>query len=80
MRLPRDVSGARLVKALRTQGYQQTRQSGDHVRLSTQQNGEHHLTIPLHDSLRVGTLAAIISDVEAHFGLTREELLRRLAL
>ena len=53
---------------------------GDHVRLTTQQHGEHHVSIPLHDSLRVGTLAAILADVGQHFSLSREELLRRLSL
>ncbi|HZP82126.1 MAG TPA: type II toxin-antitoxin system HicA family toxin [Chthonomonadaceae bacterium] len=80
MRLPRDVSGQRLANALRVLGYAPTRQDGDHLRLTTQQNGEHHLTIPLHKSLRVGTLANILSDVQAHFGLTRDELLERLTL
>lgn len=80
MRLPRDVSGQRLADALRVLGYLPTRQQGAHLRLTTQQNGEHHLTIPLHTSLRVGTLASILSEVEAHFGLTRDELLQRLTL
>jgi predicted RNA binding protein YcfA (HicA-like mRNA interferase family) len=61
-------------------GYEETRQTGGHVRLTTQQFGVHHVTVPLHDALRIGTLANILSDVETHFGLTREELLRRLSL
>jgi hypothetical protein len=32
----------------------------------------------MRESLRVGTLAAIISEVASHFGLDREELLKRL--
>jgi hypothetical protein len=28
------------------------------MRLTTQQRGEHHVTIPDHDSLRLGTLSA----------------------
>jgi len=46
--------------------------------LSTQSNGEHHVTIPNHDPLRVGTLGAILASVAAHLGVSREELLRRL--
>jgi predicted RNA binding protein YcfA (HicA-like mRNA interferase family) len=80
MRLPRDVSGLHLANALRALGYVVTRQAGDHVRLTTPQNGEHHATIPLHNSLRVGTLAAILADVGQHFSLSREELLRKLSL
>lgn len=80
MRLPRNVSGQQLADALRVLGYLVTRQRGDHLRLTTQQEGEHHVTIPLHDPLRIGTFAGILSDVAAHFGLTRDELLLRLKL
>jgi predicted RNA binding protein YcfA (HicA-like mRNA interferase family) len=36
MRLPRDLSGSQLIKALKRLGYQPTRQTGSHVRLTTQ--------------------------------------------
>jgi len=75
MKLPRDLSGAQLVKALDGLGYQATRQAGSHVRLTCAARGEHHVTIPLHDPLRVGTLAAILADVAAHHELTREQLI-----
>jgi predicted RNA binding protein YcfA (HicA-like mRNA interferase family) len=78
MKLPRDITGNDLAKALRELGYQVTRQTGSHIRLSTSENGEHHITIPAHNPLRIGTLAAILSDVEAHHKLTREQLLNRL--
>ncbi|GAB4124146.1 MAG: hypothetical protein Fur0040_05870 [Sideroxydans sp.] len=78
MKLPRDLSGAQLIKALERLGYQPTRQSGSHVRLTCISAEEHHLTIPLHDPLRVGTLAAILADVAAHHRLTRDALLARL--
>ncbi|HEY3326807.1 MAG TPA: type II toxin-antitoxin system HicA family toxin [Novimethylophilus sp.] len=78
MKLPRDLSGARLIKALERLGYQATRQSGSHVRLTCASPEEHHLTIPLHDPLRVGTLAAILADVAAHHRLTRDALIARL--
>ena len=78
MKLPRNLSGAQLIKALEKLGYQATRQSGSHVRLSSQQPKEHHLTVPLHDPLRVGTLAAILADVATHHGITREALLAKL--
>lgn len=57
MRLPRDVSGDELAQALQTFGYRVSRQTGSHVRLTTVERGEHHVTIPRHRSLRVGTLA-----------------------
>ncbi|HTI49562.1 MAG TPA: type II toxin-antitoxin system HicA family toxin [Planctomycetaceae bacterium] len=78
MKLPRDISGADLVKALARLAYQPTRQKGSHVRLSTLQNGEHHVTVPLHNELRVGTLAAILDEVAGHFEIDRDELLKRL--
>jgi predicted RNA binding protein YcfA (HicA-like mRNA interferase family) len=74
MRLPRDLSGDDLAKALRAFGYALTRQTGSHMRLTTLQQGEHHVTIPRRDPLRVGTLAGILSDVAEHFGTTRQEL------
>lgn len=78
MKLPRDVSGRKLATALRTFGYEVVRQRGGHMRLTTRQNGEHHLTIPDHDALRSGTLAGIISGAAEHLGLNREEVMRLL--
>ncbi len=78
MKLPRDVSGERLAKALRSLGYEISRQSGSHFRLTTTQRGQHHVTIPRHDPIRIGTLAGILDDVADHFEISREELLKRL--
>ena len=78
MKLPRDVSGHDLARALRKRGYEITRQTGSHLRLTTSEAGEHHVTIPAHDSLPVGTLAAILSSVAEHFGITRDHLVREL--
>jgi len=78
MRLPRDLSGSDLAQALRKFGYRVTRQTGSHLRLTTTEHGEHHLTIPQHNPLRIGTLSAILSDVSAHFELSRDELIEKL--
>ncbi|QKE41159.1 MAG: type II toxin-antitoxin system HicA family toxin [Ferrovum myxofaciens] len=78
MRLPRDLSGADLVKRLGRYGYSVTRQTGSHMRLTSTIRGEHHITIPNHDPLRLGTLAAILASVGAHYGLTRDELIQQL--
>ena len=75
MKLPRDLSGARLIRALAKLGYTQQRQTGSHVRLTTTIRGVHHLTVPLHDPLRSGTLAALVSDIADHHGLTRDEVI-----
>ena len=74
MRLPRDVSGRLLVKRLTVLGYVITRQKGSHIRLTTLLRGEHHITIPDHDSLRVGTLRSILGSIAAHFGTTVDDL------
>lgn len=74
MRLPRDLSGRDLARALRRYGYEVTRETGSHIRLTTQQGGEHHVTIPDHSSVRVGTLSGILSDVAAHLGIDRAAL------
>ncbi len=78
MKLLRDLSGGDLAKRLKALGYEVTRQTGSHMRLTTGQGGEHHVTIPRHDPLRIGTLAAILDDVAGHFGISRGELLVKL--
>jgi predicted RNA binding protein YcfA (HicA-like mRNA interferase family) len=80
MRLPRDVSGADLVRSLRQLNNQISRQSGSHIRLTTETNGVHHITVPNHSPLRIGTLASILDEVALHFHLSRDELLKRLKL
>jgi predicted RNA binding protein YcfA (HicA-like mRNA interferase family) len=78
VKLPRDLSGLDLARALQVFGYQVTRQTGSHLRLTTRERGEHHVTIPAHATLRIGTLASILGDVAVHFEATRDEVARRL--
>jgi len=78
MKLPRDISGAELAKALSEIGYRVTRQTGSHLRLTLDTPHQHHITIPAHDPLKVGTLAAILADVAGNLETSREELVRRL--
>jgi len=78
MRLPRDVGGEELALLLGQYGYEVTRQTGSHLRLTTTRKGEHHITIPRHGSLRVGTLSAILNDIAAHLGIARDELQKSL--
>ena len=77
MKLPRDVSGSELAKRLSVFGYQVTRQAGSHLRLTTSEGGEHHITVPNHDPLKLGTLAGILGDVAEHFNLDRDEVIAR---
>lgn len=78
MKLPRDLSGAALANALGRVGYQVTRKTGSHIRLTTTTPTEHHITVPAHDPLKVGTLAGMLGDVADHMKLDRDGLLQRL--
>jgi predicted RNA binding protein YcfA (HicA-like mRNA interferase family) len=78
MKLPRDISGSELVRGLRRVGYEISRQRGDHVYMTTQQNGEHHVTVPQHKPVKIGTLAGILDSVASHLRMTREELLEAM--
>ena len=81
MRIPRQVSGADLARALRTLGYVTVRQDGSHLRLTTEINGVHHITVPNHRPLKVGTLlGGVLKPVATHHRLTVEELLAKLGL
>ncbi len=77
-RLPRNLSGKTLINKLKKLGYKPTRQVGSHIRLTTEQNGIHHITIPDHTPLKVGTLSNILRDVAEHFEISKQELMDRL--
>jgi hypothetical protein len=55
-----------------------TRQTGSHIRPTCLTPGEHHITIPDHDPLKLGTLSAILNCVAEHHGITRDALLNKL--
>jgi predicted RNA binding protein YcfA (HicA-like mRNA interferase family) len=48
MKLPRDLTRLQLVKNLELLGYLITRQTGSHIRVTTLQDSDYHLTIPAH--------------------------------
>lgn len=78
MKLPRDVGGAHLAKALGRLGYSITRQTGSHIRLTRVTDTVNHLTIPAHQTLKVGTLSAILGEVAGHLQMSKEELIKQL--
>jgi predicted RNA binding protein YcfA (HicA-like mRNA interferase family) len=81
VRIPRDVYGSDLVRALRVLGYGTVRRDGSHIRLTTQLNGEHHVTIPDHKPLKTGTLVrGVLKPVAAHHKMTLDDLLEKLDL
>jgi len=78
MKLPRNAGGEELANLLGRYGYELTRQTGSHMRLSKTVGEEHHITIPRHKPLKVGTLNGIIRDVAEHLGSDRNTLIEEL--
>ncbi len=78
MKLPRDISGEDFARALSKLGYEITRRSGSHIRLTTERNGIHHVTIPSHSSLKIGTLSAVIRDIAGHHEMKKDDLMNEL--
>jgi predicted RNA binding protein YcfA (HicA-like mRNA interferase family) len=78
MRLPRDIDASALIKLLQKFGYTISRQKGSHIRLTTSLNGIHHITIPNHNPIKLGTLSSILSEVATHLGKTKDEILNDL--
>ena len=79
MKLPRDLSGDDLTHLLRKYRYEISRQTGSHIQLTSNRMGsEHHITIPAHKSLKIGTLAAILTSVSEYLQTSREDVVREL--
>ncbi|NWF78182.1 MAG: type II toxin-antitoxin system HicA family toxin [Chloroflexi bacterium] len=80
MKLPRDLGGEELAALLGRYGYKITRQTGSHMRLTSTSKGfEHHITIPRHKPLRVGTLSSIVNEIAAYLEIERQELVKELS-
>jgi predicted RNA binding protein YcfA (HicA-like mRNA interferase family) len=77
MRLPRDVSGEQLIRALRKLGNEATRQRGSHVRVTTLRGGKHHEVIPKHRQIRPGLLVRFLKSIAALHRLSVQQLIRR---
>ena len=71
MRIPRDLSGDDLAKAPCKLGYERTRRTGGHLRVTTNEQGPLHLTIPNHNPIKIGTAAGVLVDVAGHFEFSR---------
>jgi len=78
MSIPSDMSGAELAKKLTKYGYITTRQKGSHIRLTTNKGGTHHITIPKHSPLKVGTLNGIINDIAGHQKKSKKQVIEEL--
>jgi predicted RNA binding protein YcfA (HicA-like mRNA interferase family) len=71
MKLPRDLSGSDVVKALRRLGFEFSRQTGSHAILK---KSLRTVVVPQHKSVKPGTLKGIIEQA----GITVEELKENL--
>lgn len=80
MKTPTNFSGRELAKALSKFGYTLTRQRGSHLRYTTHCNGEHHVTVPTHNPIKVGTLHSILNDLAGHHRMSVGQVLRELGL
>ena len=80
MKLPRDVDTPQLVRALGVLGYESTRQTGFHIRVTTQRDGENHEVIPYHHPIKTGTLSSILKRIAVHHRMTVDDLLKMLNL
>ena len=79
MRLPRDLYGRDVAHVLCTRwGNAKVNQVGSHIILQTEAPKHHRLSVPDHKPLRTGTLNAILREVAAAKGVTREEILDSL--
>ena len=79
MKLPRDIDGDELARVLDKYGYKITRQTGSHIRLTSDLKGsEHHITIPGHRPLKIGTLSSILNEVAAYLEMDKKTLIEKL--
>ena len=79
MKVPRDLGGEELARLRGKFSYVATRQTGSHLRLTTSFRGtEHHITIPRHEPLKIGTLNSILKDVAAYLEMDRQQLIEAL--
>jgi len=79
MKIPRDLSGDELIRKLQKPGYVIVRQKGSHIRLGKKYKiGEHPITIPNHNSIKIGTLNNILTDLADKMKISRSELVEQL--
>jgi predicted RNA binding protein YcfA (HicA-like mRNA interferase family) len=78
MKLPRDISGDRLVRILTQLGYVVVRQKGSHVRLTHPGPPQAHIAVPLHRGIKVGTLHDILQMVAEQRGMNLQDVINLL--
>ena len=79
MRIPTDIDGRELARILTRYGYHATRQSGSHIRLTSEfKGGQHHITVPDHSPMKIGTLNSVIREVSSYLEIEKQDLIREL--
>jgi predicted RNA binding protein YcfA (HicA-like mRNA interferase family) len=79
MKLPRDVSGAEVIRVLcRDFGYVRRGQVESHVILHTDEPRSHRISVPDHKVVRTGTLHGIMKAVAAVKLVSVEEVVGKL--
>ena len=74
MKKLKQLSGKEVVKIFEMHGFEVKRTIGSHIRLTlVKTDSSYHVTIPLHDSLKAGTLHGIVRDFEICFGQDEAE-------
>ena len=79
MKIPRDLTANDVIKMLSKLGYVVTCQKGSHIRLTSKLNDvEHHITIPDHSRIKIGTINNILKGVAEKNKFTKEKLIELL--
>jgi predicted RNA binding protein YcfA (HicA-like mRNA interferase family) len=77
-KIPRDISAKDLCGILEKYGYHKTRQTGSHIRLTNLSMGKaHHLTIPDHNPIKIGTLNHILNDVAEYLKINKYNIIKQ---
>ncbi|MFZ7121278.1 MAG: type II toxin-antitoxin system HicA family toxin [Eubacteriaceae bacterium] len=79
-KIPRDITGKELIKILDKLGYKEVRRTSSHIRLSANISNKsiHHITIPDHNPIKIGTLNNILSDIADNFKIEKKTLIEKL--
>ena len=77
-KIPRNITGQQLCKMLKKYGYQKTRQTGSHIRLTKISDPVHNITVPDHRPIKIGTLNKILTDIADHLNISKDELIANL--
>jgi len=76
MKIPRDTSSDNLIQLLKKYDYKITHQTGSHIKLTSNiKNVEHHITIPKHKDLKIGTLNNILKDTSKYQEIDKDNLI-----